>query len=134
MDLIPVTVPESYKADAFVSIHGDANPDPKLSGFKAARSAWSKIPAQDDALLGAINGEYGPGTGLKEHRDTITNNMTMYFGFNRKYAHSVDPSTPAVILETGFLTNESDRKLLQTQPDRIAEAIARGMLRFLSNQ
>lgn len=135
VDLLPVTVSEGYRADAFVSIHGDANNDPKLSGFKAARSVWSKIPAQDDALLGAINSEYWLGTRLKEHRSTITDNMTMYYAFNnRKFKNSVDPSTPAVILETGFLTNDGDRRLIQSQPDRLAESIARGILRFLSNQ
>lgn len=132
VDLIPATVPPGYKADAFVSLHGDANSNTSLSGYKLARSRMSSIPARDDALLAAISEEYAKATGLKEHRATITVNMTAYYSFAHPgIEHSVAPTTPSVILEMGFLTTLGDRKLLMEQPDRAAEGIAKGILKFL---
>ena len=132
-DLIPATVPVHYKADAFVALHCDGNANSALSGYKLARAIWSAIPEEDDALLHAIESEYQAGTGLDEHPQTITQNMLQYYAFNnRRLQHAVDPATPAVILEMGFLTNSRDRELLMQQPDRVAQAIANGILKFLS--
>ncbi len=132
VDLLPSTVPPGYKADAFVSIHGDANSNTSLSGFKTAGARWSIIPDKDNALVRAINSEYQAGTGLREHPGTITENMRQYYGFNwRSFKHTVDPTTPAVLLELGFLTTPGDLKLLQQEPDRVAEAVARGIIKFL---
>ena len=133
VDLIPATVPPDYKADAFVSLHGDANSNTSLSGYKLARSRRSSIPAIDGALLAAISEEYAKATGLKEHRATITINMTAYYSFAHPgIKHTVAPTTPSVILEMGFLTTLGDRKLLMEQPDRAAEGIAKGILKFLA--
>jgi hypothetical protein len=134
VELLPTTVPPGYRADAFVSIHGDANPNTSLSGFKISHSIWSEIPEVEDALVADLVREYEAATGLKEHRRTITDNMTQYYPFNGKYEHSVHPLTPAVILELGFLTTESDRRLLIDEPDRAAEGIARGVLAFLERE
>ncbi len=131
VDLLPATVPPDYGADAFVALHGDANGTSSLSGYKLARASWSSIPEKDDALLKAISAEYQAGTGLVDHPQTITQNMTMYYAFNHRLEHSVSPATPSVILEMGFLTNAQDRDLLMQQPDRVAEAITKGILRFL---
>ncbi|MGI5835959.1 MAG: N-acetylmuramoyl-L-alanine amidase, partial [Chloroflexota bacterium] len=131
VDLIPATVPIRYKADAFVAVHGDANSNTAISGYKLARASWSRIPAKDDALLNAISSEYASATGLRYHAGTITRAMTAYYAFNQQIQHAVDPSTPAVILELGFLTTLSDRKLLMEQPDRAAEGLANGILKFL---
>lgn len=135
VDLIPSTVPPDYRADAFVSLHCDANSSTGLSGWKVARATASRIPNTDDDLAQAIGAEYGPAVGLKEHRATITQNMLQYYAFNQRLKHSVAPTTPSVILEMGFLTNPSDRRLLQQeQPDRAAEGIARGVMRFLASE
>ncbi len=131
-DLLPATVPPGYKADAFVAIHGDANGSAAVSGYKVARATQSRIPDKDDALLRDLSAEYQTATGLKEHPQSITQNMLQYYAFdNRRLQHAVDPTTHAVILEMGFLTNPSDRALLMEQPDRVAEGIATGTLRFL---
>lgn len=132
VDLMPATVAAGYKADAFVTIHGDANANPSISGYKLARSTRSSIPAKDDALLQAISSEYGAATGLKFHEGSITLNMTAYYAFaNWGIAHSAASTTPSVILELGFLTTPDDRQILTGQPDRVAEGIAKGMMRFL---
>jgi hypothetical protein len=134
VDLIPATVPPNYKADAFISIHGDANGNTGLSGFKIARSARSTIPAVEDKLVAAMRAEYEKGTGLRWHASTITNNMLHYYAFNQRLQHSVAPTTPSVILEIGFLTNAGDLKLVTEQQDRVAQAIADGIVRFLEGR
>jgi N-acetylmuramoyl-L-alanine amidase len=132
VDLLPSTVPVQYKADAFVALHGDANSNTSLSGYKLARSSRSSIPAKDDALLNAISTEYAAATGLSFHAGTITVNMTSYYAFaNQGIQHSIAPTTPGVILEMGFLTTAKDRNLLMDQPDVVAGGIARGILKFL---
>jgi N-acetylmuramoyl-L-alanine amidase len=134
-DLLPATVPVDYQADAFVALHGDANSDPAASGFKVARSDWSRIPAKDDALVGDIISAYQAGTGLKNDPATITYAMRRYYAFNnRRYQHAVDPATPSAILEMGFLTSPKDRDLLVNHPDQAARAIANGILKFLTDQ
>ncbi len=132
VDLIPSTVPVQYKADAFVALHGDANSNTSLSGYKLARSSRSSIPAKDDALLNALSSDYAAATGLPFHAGTITVNMTAYYAFaNRGIQHSIAPTTPGVILEMGFLTTTKDRNLLMQQPDLVAGGIAKGILKFL---
>ncbi len=135
VDLLPTTVPIHYEADVFVALHGDVAQDDTLSGFKATRGEWATSKLRDDTLVADLVEEYVTGTGLPEHRATISDNMMEYYAFNyKKYEHSVDPSTPAAILEMGFLSNDGDRKLLQQQPDRIASAIAAGVMRFLESR
>jgi N-acetylmuramoyl-L-alanine amidase len=134
VDVLPATVPEGYKADLFLSLHTDAWKDPEMSGFKVARSDWSRDPARDDSLVQRLIGDYQAATGLPEHRDTITDNMTQYYAFDyKKYRHAVSPSTPAAIIEMGFLSNDGDLRLLTQQPERAALGIARGVLDFLGN-
>ncbi len=130
-ELLPATVPVQYEADAFVSIHGDANGSTSVSGYKAARATSSRIPEKDDALVRTIESEYQAATGLKKHPGTITQNMTQYYAFNKKLDHAVGDQTPSVILELGFLTTKSDRDLLTQQPDKVAEGIAAGILDYL---
>jgi N-acetylmuramoyl-L-alanine amidase len=134
VDLIPATVPPNYRADAFVSIHGDANNNTSLSGFKIARSARSTIPAIEDKLVAAMRAEYEKGTGLRWHQSTITLNMLHYYAFNQRLQHSVSPNTPSVILEIGFLTNGGDLRLVTQEQDRVAQAIASGIVRFLAER
>ncbi len=132
VDVLPATVPVAYKADAFVAIHGDANSNPSASGYKAASARWSQIPQKDDALVQTITSEYGAATGMKLHSGSITEDMRQYYAFNwPQLQHAVASTTPSAIVETGFLTTASDRKLLLEQPDRAAIGIANGILRFL---
>ncbi len=131
-DLLPATVPEGYKADAFVALHGDANGNTAASGYKAARATASRIPEEDDALVQAVKAAYQAATGLTDHPQTITQNMRAYYAFNnRRLTHAVDPNTPAIILEMGFLTNRSNRTLLMQQPDLVAKGVAEGILKYL---
>ena len=133
VDILPTTIPEGYKADVFVALHCDGfEGDPSLRGFKVARSDWSKQPAVDGALVSDLVKDYRNATGIPEDKATISDNMTQYYAFNYiKYQHSISPSTPAAIIEMGFLTNNSDREILMNEQDRAARGIARGVLDFL---
>jgi N-acetylmuramoyl-L-alanine amidase len=133
VDLIPVLIPVDYQADAFVSLHTDGSPDTSISGFKIA-SARTDFSGRSVRLKEQLDVAYASATLLRE--DTaITRRMTGYYAFNwRRYEHAVHPQTPAVILETGFLSNASDRALLIESREQVARGIARGILAFLAEE
>ncbi|HZR99429.1 MAG TPA: N-acetylmuramoyl-L-alanine amidase [Chloroflexota bacterium] len=132
VDLLAATVPVDYQADAFLAIHADGDARGVLSGYKVARSPLSLIPAWDDALVGWLYAEYARHTGLPRDDDHITRRMQFYYAFNnRRYYYAVAPSTPAAIIETGFVTSAADRALLVGAPDRAAAGLAAGLLGFL---
>ncbi len=111
-----------YRADAVVSIHADSCAS-LLNGFKVAPPAWGS--AADERLATCLWERYEAATGLPRHPDTITRNMTYYHAFRR-----INPSTPAAIIEIGFLGG--DRDFLTGQTDRVAAGIADGVLCFLA--
>ncbi|MDP2661612.1 MAG: N-acetylmuramoyl-L-alanine amidase [Dehalococcoidia bacterium] len=132
VDVLPATIPPGYRAHAFVAIHTDGDLTGSLTGFKVARPGFSSIPSTDDMLVDALNAEYGPVTGLQRKDTQISLRMLYYYAFNsRRYCHSVAPGAPSAIIETGFLTNASDRTLLLGSPDTVALGIARGVMSFL---
>ena len=133
-ELLPATVPVDYTADAFVAIHADAVDGGGPGGYKLARSRFSAIPATDDALMNALYDAYGKATGLRRDSN-ITRNMTGYYAFNnRRHVHGITRATPGVILETGYLTNPSDRAYMTTHQDEIAQGIVDGIMDFLNNR
>ncbi|MBI3958612.1 MAG: hypothetical protein HY328_07370 [Chloroflexi bacterium] len=69
--------------------------------------------------------KYVAATGLAYHPDTITHDMTDYHVFRK-----IDPLTPALILEMGFLGG--DRALLTAGADRVAQGVADGIGCFLA--
>lgn len=113
---------DGLKADVLLSIHSDSCIE--QSGYKSTRYISSTIPAISDRLVECINDRYAAATGLSENVDTITENMTEYHAFR-----SIDPKTPAVILELGFLGGDHD--LLVHQPELLAKGVADGILCFL---
>lgn len=132
-DLLPATIPIRYRAHAFVAIHADGDASGALHGYKLARPGFSSIPEADDELVRIMYREYGAATGMPRDADVhISLRMTYYYAFNtRRYQHAIDLGTPAAIIETGFLTNGSDRAFLTGQPDASARGITNGILRFL---
>ena len=132
VDILPAAVPRGYKADAFVTVHCDANADPGARGFKLARYRASALPAHDDALLEALRARYAEATGLPWD-DNITRAMSGYYAYNQRlYRSVISPRTPAVIIELGYLTNSGDRALLVGGGELIAAAVAHGVLDFLA--
>lgn len=126
VELIPATVPPSYIADAFV----DQNDDLERRGYKASATTQDSSGKADN-LLQAREKEYATATNLP-HDDDITLGMRYYYAFSHwRFDHSIHPATPAVILKTGFLTNERDRKIIVNTPEKAAQGIANGIEIFL---
>lgn len=133
VDILPATVAPSYWADAFVAIHADGHPDPQVNGFRLSPPELD-ITEKGEELSDFIEKEYALATQIDIH-PFITENMTQYYAFNwlhREYA--IHPMTPAVIIETGFLTNPRDQRILIDNPEKSAQGISRGVINFLSRQ
>jgi hypothetical protein len=129
VDILPATIPEGYLADAFVSLHADGDRTGNDRGFKVAHG--SRRGPYEPRLVTAIIEEYGRATGLP-WLPGVSRNMTGYYAFAwGRFQASVAPHVPAAILEMGFLTHVDDRAMLVGQPDRIADGISRGIMRFL---
>lgn len=133
VDLLPATVSPSYWADAFISIHADGNSDTGVHGFRVAPPGLD-ITDRAEALSDSIETEYVSATSMHIHPN-ITDDMRWYYAFNwLRREHAIHPMTPAAIVETGFLTNIQDRRILIDNPKLPAEGIANGILRFLNEQ
>jgi N-acetylmuramoyl-L-alanine amidase len=130
VDLVPATVPAGYMAAAFVSIHADGNADPSVAGFKVA-AASSDRSGLAQGLAATISDQYAQRTGLRWNT-AITADMTNYYAFDRRrFRHAIDPRTPAVVIETGFLTSLDDRRVIVDSPALAAGGIADGVWDFL---
>lgn len=133
VDVLPATIPQNYYADAFVSLHADGNRSTQLSGFKIA-GHWREWEASK-ALENSLRAWYGPETGLRWDGDHISSNMRGYYGMSvGRYRHAISNYTPGVILEMGYLTNPSDRRMMTAQADMLARVIADGILLFLRSE
>ncbi len=131
VDLLPARIPAGYTADAFVSIHTDGAARPGARGWKAA-TPWRASDAAR-GLRQALAETFPQFTGLPEDRFGTTFYMRGYYAFSpHRYRHAIDPRTPAVILEMGFLTVREDRERLFGDPQAAALGIAAGIVRFLS--
>jgi len=131
VDLLPARIPPGYRADAFVSLHADGAYRAGARGWKAA-TPWRASAAARE-LREALAGTFPRFTGLPEDRYGTTFYMRGYYAFSpHRYEHAIDPRTPAVILEMGFVTVGQDREVLFGNPQAAALGIAAGILRFLS--
>lgn len=134
VDILPATVPPNYWADIFIAIHADGNENRGVTGFKAA-GAERDITGKANTLARTIENEYTKLTGMYLDRENISVNMRYYYAFSWwRFEHAVHPLTTSVIVETGYLTNPNDRKLIVNQPEKSAEGITRGVLKFLNTQ
>jgi N-acetylmuramoyl-L-alanine amidase len=132
VDLLPATVPPGYLANAFIAFHadGDSSPESPRRGWKSA-PPWRASRASQD-LNAALAATYGPATELPFDWVGITLDMRGYYAFNyHRFHHAIAPTTPAVIIELGFMNSAEDRTILLDQPDRAAAGVADGVLRYL---
>jgi hypothetical protein len=129
-DLLPATIPPGYDADAFVSIHADGASGGGSRGFKLA-TPWRTSRASQH-LADTLTAEYAKITKLPQD-GAITVNMRGYYAFNyRRHTYAIAKTTPAVIIETGFLTSAADRAVIVNRPDTVANGIANGIIRYLN--
>jgi len=119
---------QGYVADALVSIHADscAYINDLATGFKVARALDSRLPEAEDRLVACLVERYQAATGLRFHANTVTYDMTQYHAFRE-----VAPTTPAAIIETGFLY--LDRTILTRKAHRVAQGIVDGILCYLAD-
>jgi hypothetical protein len=130
VDILPATIPPDYWAGVFIAIHADGSTNPRTSGFKIA-APWRDLTGKSAELVTLLENSYATTTGL-EKDENITRNMRGYYAFNWwRYEHSIHPMTTAAIVETGFLTNSSDRQLIAERPELPAQAIAEGVTTYL---
>lgn len=133
VDLLPASISPSYIADAFVALHADGASPPdqhEQHGWKMT-APFLASPASEH-LLRAVSSEYARGIDLPLDDQHISDAMLFYYAFNYyRYTHAIAPTTPAIIIEMGYMTHPADREVLFGQTDRIAHAIANGILRYL---
>jgi len=130
VEILPATIPPSYWADVFISIHADGSLDKSKRGFKIA-APWRDFTNGSQSLVTYLYESYSDATNFEED-DNITRNMRGYYAFSWwRYKHAIHPMTTAAIIETGFLTNSLDQNLLIANPELPARGIAEGVLTYL---
>lgn len=130
VEVLPATIPPKYYADAFIAVHADGSEDLTKSGYKSS-PPWRDFSGKSTKLNELIKQSYGSATEMGWD-ENITRNMRGYYAFSFwRYEHALHPMTPAVILETGFLTSAKDRKIIVEQPELSAEGLALGIIQFL---
>ncbi|HLM83850.1 MAG TPA: N-acetylmuramoyl-L-alanine amidase [Candidatus Bathyarchaeia archaeon] len=132
VEILPATVPVGYSADAFIAIHADGSLKPSSSGFKVSPPAFGSNE-NSVKLSGELEKSYGTATKIKNDPN-VTGNMRYYYAFNyRSFKHAIDPKTPAAILETGYLTGQSDRDVIVDHPEVAATGIATAVEKYFGN-
>lgn len=133
VDILPSTVPKRYWADVFVAIHADGSLDYGTSGFKATHPRRD-FTGNGERLLSFVEQEYEKATGLSKDPN-VTRNMRGYYAFAWwRYKNAIHPMTTALILETGFLTSNKDRKIIVSAPEKSAEGLSAGIIEYLKSQ
>ena len=107
-----------WNGDLFVSVHANAAQSTAATGTEVLSydldGASGRLAAD---IVQAIASQLGlKNRGVKVRRDLAVINAT---------------NMPAVLVETAFLTNASDRALLTGQPKAFADAIAAGIFQYL---
>lgn len=133
VEILPTKIPPDYWADVFVSVHADGNTDTSKSGFKAA-APYRDMTGKADTLLDLVEKNYQESTNLIIDPN-VTRNMRGYYAFRWwRFEHTIHPMTTAIILETGFLSSPSDRKIIVDQPELSARGLADGIIEFLESE
>jgi N-acetylmuramoyl-L-alanine amidase len=120
---------DGYQAALMLSIHSDTCDviDSQATGFKVAASSYSRDQNLTDRLSACLDDRYAKVTGLQYRSGNVTLNMTDYHAFR-----AIDPSTPAAIIEVGFLG--LDHTLLVNHPDVVANGLVAGILCFVRSE
>jgi len=118
-----------YRAVALISIHNDSCEyiNDQATGYKISPAANTRDVNRAYRLTECVRDRYYRATGLFFHAGSITLDMTDYHAFDE-----IDPGTPAVIIETGFLY--LDQALLVQHPEQVAAGIVQGILCFVNNE
>lgn len=120
---------QGFQAAALVSIHNDSCDyvNEAATGYKVASAMANHQPERGARLTACLRARYGALTGLPLHSTSVTLDMTSYHAFGE-----IDDSTPAAIIETGFMN--LDRQVLTEKTDLVAQGVANGILCYLRNE
>lgn len=113
---------KKHEPDLFITIHANAIPNSKWRG---AQVFYHKG--------GHPNGEYLAKSIQQTIRETMENTDREALAIKQVYLLK-KVEVPAVLVETGFISNEEERELLATDSyqDKMAFAIARGIENFIN--
>lgn len=109
-------IANSFGCDYFISVHINSFTDRKVGGVET----WAYAPGgKGEKLARAVQAELVDATGF-------TNRSVK---FNSGFAVLRNTRAPAILTETGFISNPNEEKLLKTGVfrDKIAMAIAQGV-------
>jgi len=115
------------KADLFIRIHGDGNPDDSVSGISTlypAPNAWTtRTAAPSKAAAEVIQRSIVQATGAVDRGVVARGDIA---GFNWA-------TVPSLLVECGFLSNPVEDRLLASPhyQDKLASGIAIGVLSYL---
>jgi N-acetylmuramoyl-L-alanine amidase len=110
------TIANSFGCDYFISVHTNSFTDRKVGGVET----WAYAPGGNgEKLAKKVQAELVKVTGFANRG----------VKFNSKFAVLRDTKAPAILTETGFISNPAEEKLLKTDAfrDKIARAIAQGV-------
>ncbi|MFW0782117.1 N-acetylmuramoyl-L-alanine amidase family protein [Rossellomorea marisflavi] len=111
-----VNMANNSGADLFISIHCNANPSPLASGTEC----YTYNPSSSEAALSAsIARSISSKLGLK-NRGALQEEFRVI-----KYT-----TMPAILVETGFISNSYDGSLLSSRPEEFAKAIASEIISY----
>ena len=134
-EVLPATVPTGYTADLFISLHADGNTSTRPRGYKVSTRWRSEVAALDAVLVQAIEAGYSRVTGMP--RDgSITRAMRGYYAYSsyRGEEYRLGATTPAAILEMGFMSNATDRAIMFNNPELVARGVVAGIDNFYARQ
>lgn len=126
-EVLPATVPTGYQADLFISLHADGNGSASARGYKVSTRWRSDVAAMDAMLVQSIDNGYRSITRMPSD-PSVTRAMSGYYAYStyRGEEYRLASTTPAAILEMGFMTNGSDRALMFNNPELVARGSRRG--------
>ncbi len=116
-------IANSWGADYVISIHTNSFTDRKVGGVET----WAYAPGGNgEKLAKAVQAELVKATGFANRG----------VKFNNAFAVLRDTKAPAILTESGFISNPPEEKLLNTDAFRakIAKAIAQGVAKHLGKE
>ncbi len=120
---------KGFSGVALISIHNDTCDflDDQSTGFKIAPVSGQEPSPQTERLEACLVGRYQERSGLKHIEHRVTRDMSEYHPLDE-----IDPATPAVVVETGFLN--LDREILLQQPGELAKGLSDGIICYAQNK
>lgn len=109
------------KSDLYVSIHINHYEDPSLKG---AEVLYNSINEKNELLAKSIMSQFK--MDLDSKRTVKTTDLYMY----------KNTTTPGVLIECGYLSNLTERKLLQTKEyqEKLSKSITEGIINYLKKE